>query len=224
MESGSAIRLITLAPELEGSDAVARLAAGHHITVAMGHSNASYDEAIGAADRGIRYAVHTFNCMRELSQRDPGIVGAVLSDDRIFAEVIADGIHVHPSILRIVGRSKGSDRILLATDAISATDMPDGRYVLGPDTVTVTNNVCRDSDGRLAGSTLTQELALKNYIGWTGIPMHDALLAVTRNPARALGFERKGALETGADADFVVIDADFHVMKTFVAGRLVFER
>src|SRR5262245_31068898 len=133
----------------------------------MGHSDASFDEAQAAASHGVCYAVHTFNAMRELTHRDPGIAGCVLADDRVFAEIIADGVHVHPAAVRVLGRAKGCQRIVLATDAISATDMPDGRYRLGSDIVEVLDGVCRDEEGRLAGSTLTQEVALKHIMDWT---------------------------------------------------------
>src|SRR5262249_5017773 len=166
--SGNTVRLLTLAPEVEGAEALTIMAQHLDVTVAMGHSNATLEQARAAADRGICYAVHTFNAMRTFSHRDPGIAGAVLADDRIFAEIIADGVHVHPIAVQLFARAKGRDRVLLATDAISATDMPDGRYHLGSDIVQVVDGVCRDDEGRLAGSTLTQEVALKHLMDWTG--------------------------------------------------------
>lgn len=218
------VRLLTVAPELEGIAALLILAQHYGVTVAMGHSNATLEEARTGVEKGICYSVHTFNAMRPLSHRDPGIIGQVLSDDRIFAEIIADGIHVDEPVVRIFARAKGKARVLLVTDAISATDMPDGRYHLGGDTVEVSGGVCRDNEGRLAGSTLTQEVALRNFLKWTGWPFQDALLGLTLNPARALKLEGKGTLEPGADADVVIMDRELHVMKTMVAGRLVFNR
>jgi N-acetylglucosamine-6-phosphate deacetylase len=190
----------------------------------MGHSNATFDEAKAAADRGTCYAVHTFNAMRSLSHRDPGIVAEVLADDRVFAEIIADGIHVDGSVVRIFARAKGKSLVLLATDAISATDMPGGRYALGGETVEVIDGICRDAEGRLAGSTLTQEVALRNFAQWTGWPLEEALAGVTLNPARALKLQRKGVLEPGADADVVIMDDQSRIIKTLVGGRVVFER
>ncbi len=219
--SASSVRLLTIAPELAGIDEVIHTAQRFGITLAMGHSNAAFDEAIQAANRGVCYAVHTFNAMRAWSHRDPGIIGTVLSDDRIFAEIIADGIHVDPSAVRLFARAKGKERIVMVTDAISATDMPDGSYVLGKDTVRMVNGICRDADGRLAGSTLTQEVALRNFMQWTGFPFEEALLGLTLNPARALKLEKKGVLEAGADADAAVLDRNFRVIKTFVGGRQV---
>ncbi len=222
--SRSSIRLLTIAPELDPDGVVTAWASTRGIRVAMGHSNATLQESSQAADRGVCYAVHTFNAMRPFSHRDPGIVGAVLSDDRIFAEIIADGIHVHPSVIRFFARAKRLERILLVTDAISATDMPDGDYALGTDRVRVTDGICRDAEGHLAGSTLTQEVALKNFVEWTGFTIRESLLALTANPASALRLQRKGIINIGADADLTVFDSNFHVLKTFVAGKLVFER
>jgi N-acetylglucosamine-6-phosphate deacetylase len=218
------IRLITVAPELEGIPSVIDAAKEAGVAVAMGHSNATLEETSAAASLGVCYAVHTFNAMRAFTHRDPGILGGVLSDDRIFAEIIADGIHVSPSAIRLFARAKGRSRILLVTDAISATDMPDGRYTLGSETVDVVHGICRDNEGRLAGSTLSQEIALKNFVEWSSLPFDEALYGLTLNPARALGLDRKGVLEPGADADVAVLDDHCRVMKTLVQGRLVFER
>jgi N-acetylglucosamine-6-phosphate deacetylase len=218
------IKLITLAPELEGNAKVSEVAQQSRVVVGMGHSDASFVQATEAADQGIRYAVHTFNAMGPLSHRDPGIVGAVLSDDRIFAEIIADGIHVAPEIVRIFARAKGPGRIILATDAISATGMPDGSYALGKHHVDVVGGVCRDLEGRLAGSTLTQDRALKNLMQWSGMRLDDALLAVTANPAEALALEDRGRIDVGCFADFTLLDRDLQVVKTYVGGTLVFEK
>jgi len=222
--SQGSLRLITIAPELDPNHKIAAMARRSGVEVAMGHSNATFEEATAAIERGICYAVHTFNAMRPLGHRDPGITGAVLSDDRVTAEIIADGVHVDPAMIRVFGRAKGPSQVLLVTDATSAADMPDGEYVLGTDTVTVTNGICRDAEGRLAGSTLTQEIALKNFTGWTRLPLTDTLLALTENPARVLGLPNKGVIAAGADADLAIMDDNFHIMKTFVAGKLVFER
>jgi len=222
--SQDSVRLVTIAPELEGIDAVITVARDSGVLLAMGHSNATLPEAARAAAAGVCYAVHTFNAMRGFSHRDPGIVGEVLSNDRIFAEIIADGIHVHPTVVRLLARAKGSTRVLLITDAISAADMPNGRYFLGPGYVNVVNGICRDSEGRLAGSTLTQEVALRNFVHWTEWPIEEAIFGVTLNAAKALQLEKKGLLEPGADADVVIFDPQFRIMKTFVGGKLVFDR
>jgi N-acetylglucosamine-6-phosphate deacetylase len=222
--SHGTLKLITMAPELDGANAAAQIARDSGVVVAMGHSDASFQEATSAADHGTCYAVHTFNAMREFRHRDSGITGAVLSDDRIFAEIIADGIHVSPEVVRIFARSKGRERILLVTDAISATGMPDGRYKLGADVVQVSSGVCRDDEGRLAGSTLTQDAALRNFVAYSGMRMDDAVFGLTLNPARALKLEGRGCIEPGAHADLVMLDDKLRVIKTIAEGRMVFER
>jgi N-acetylglucosamine-6-phosphate deacetylase len=222
--SADTIRLLTVAPEIDGVESLYRIAGQLGVTVAMGHSNATLEQANAAADGGVLYAVHTFNAMREFSHRDPGITGCVLTDDRIFAEIIADGIHVSPPVIRLFARAKQKDKVLLVTDAISATDMPDGRYSLGTATVLVTNRICRDAEGRLAGSTLTQDMALRNFTRWTGWPFEDVLFSLTINPARALKLQGKGLLEPGADADLTLLDSNWSVVKTLVAGKLVFDK
>lgn len=221
--SKSSIRLLTLAPELAGSQALVTLALAQGVRVAMGHSDATLDEATAAAEYGVHYAVHTFNAMRQFLPRDPGIIGAVLSDDRIFAEIIADGVHVHPSVVRFFAKAKGPERILLVTDAISATGMPEGNYPLGRETVTVLGGICRDHDGHLAGSTLTQDTALRNFMNWSGFSLQESLLALTVNPAKALGLPGKGMIEPGADADLTFMDARHRVVRTFVGGNPVFD-
>jgi len=218
------VRLVTVAPELEGMDSFLSAAERLGVHVAMGHSNATHAQAKLAAAAGVSYAVHTFNAMRGLGHRDPGIVGEVLANDQIFAEIIADGIHVDQVVVRIFSRAKGKSRVLLVSDAISATDMPDGTYMLGGDMVEVVNGICRDSEGRLAGSTLTQDIALLNFMAWTDWTIEDALPALTLNPARALNLEKKGRLEPGADADVVIMDEQCRIIKTLVGGRIVFER
>jgi N-acetylglucosamine-6-phosphate deacetylase len=222
--SNNSVRLITVAPELPGVEELLRVAKHSQILVGMGHSNATFTEARSAVESGVCYAVHTFNAMRPFSHRDPGILGEVLTDDRVFAEIIADGIHVHPSAIALLARAKGKSKILLVTDAVSAMDMPNGRYALGEDVVEVHDGVCRDVEGRLAGSTLNQETALRNFTEWSRWPFEDALFGLTLNPARALGLRGKGVLEPGADADVVLLDHSLNVAKTFVRGRLVFDR
>lgn len=222
--SGGTVKLLTMAPELEGAVATAALARSFGIAVAMGHSDATFSESSAAADDGTHYAVHTFNAMRQMSHRDPGIVGAVLSDDRIFAEIIADGVHVAPEIVRIFARAKGTDRIILATDATSATGMPDGEYALGKNLVQVRGGICRDSEGRLAGSTLTQDRALRNLMQWTGMRLGDALLGLTANPAEALSLAGRGRIEPGAFADLTFLDKNLEVAMTYSGGTLVFNR
>jgi N-acetylglucosamine-6-phosphate deacetylase len=222
--SRGTLKLLTMAPEMAGASEAAHFARDSGITTAMGHSDATSLETERAAGEGTRYAVHTFNAMRALHHREPGILGVVLSDDRIFAEIIADGNHVHSEVVRIFARAKGRERILLVTDAISATGMPDGRYKLGTDTVRVQDGKCIDDEGHLAGSTLTQDQALQNFIGFSGMRLDDAVFGLTLNPARALNLDGRGCIEPGAHADLAMLDSGLRVMKTIAGGRLVFER
>ena len=222
--SGGMLRLLTLAPELEGASSLIGLARKHGVVVGMGHSDASLEVALDAVDQGVSYAVHTFNAMRGLHHREPGMAGAVLADDRIWAEIIADGVHVAPEVVKVFARAKGKDRVLLATDATSATGMPDGTYMLGTRPVTVSGGVCRDAEGRLAGSTLRQDLALRNYGAWSGADFATALLASTTNVASALGLDDAGVIRTGARADIVLLDSGRRVVRTYVGGQCVFDR
>src|SRR5262249_6242336 len=156
--------------------------------------------------RGTCYAVHTFNAMRSLSHRDPGIVAEVLADDRVFAEIIADGIHVDESVVRIFARAKGKSLVLLATDAISATDMPGGRYALGGETGEGHGGIWRGWGGRVGWRPITAGVGAPNFGPWARRAVGGGLAGVTLNPARALKLQRKGVLEPGADADVVIMD------------------
>jgi N-acetylglucosamine-6-phosphate deacetylase len=215
--------ILTLAPELPGAIEVLREARSRGILVGIGHSDATYAEAQAAIAAGATHGVHLFNAMRALAHRDPGIVAAVLASDSTYAELIADGVHLDPVIVRLTAQWKAVDRLLLITDATSATGMPDGDYRLGTMQVHVEGGVSRDSEGRLAGSTLTQDVALRNLLRWTGWSLAEALRAVTLNPARLLHCEeRKGFLREGADADLVVLTTDCQVVQTIVGGQTVF--
>jgi N-acetylglucosamine-6-phosphate deacetylase len=223
--SGSTVRKITLAPEMDDGLAVTREATALGIQVSLGHSDATAAQAQAAVDIGAAVATHTFNAMRPLHQREPGILGVVLTDDRLYSEVIADGVHVHPVVLRLLLRAKGADHTVLVTDGVSAVDMPDGQYPLGDKIVTVRAGECRDSDGALAGSTLTLDKAVRNLVNWFDMPVHQAVATATAVPARTLGISAsKGILAPGADADLVFLDSDLNVMKTMVGGRIVYTR
>jgi N-acetylglucosamine-6-phosphate deacetylase len=217
------VRLITLAPEIEGALELIRNARAKGVLVSMGHSNATLEEAIQAINAGVTQATHTFNAMRDFSHRDPGIVGAILTNLDVWAEIIADGVHVDPAVVNILLKCKGFRKILLVTDAISATEMPDGQYQLGSLNVVVSNGVCRVPEGQLAGSTLTQDRALRNMVSWTGLPLEEAVYVATQNPARAVGVDQqKGSLRPGYDADLVLLDDDYKVHATICEGRIVY--
>ena len=215
-------RILTLAPELEGALAVLEYARSKGLKVGIGHSNANYEEAKSAIEAGATHAVHCFNAMRPFLHRDAGIIGAVLTDDRVSAELICDGIHVEPTAIRLMVRQKGVERLILVSDSLSGAGMPDGNYRLGNFTVHVAGGVCRTVDGNLAGSTIMLDAALRNLSAYTGLSYKECLRCVTSNPARILGLEtRKGVIAPRADADLAVLDQEFYVTQTYVRGRPV---
>lgn len=216
------IRLITIALELEGALSMIEQGVEQGIEFAVGHSGAGYDLVLEAADCGLRQATHTFDGMRGLHHRSPGTVGAVLTDDRIYAQVIADGVHLHPAVIKLVVRSKGVGRTILVTDAIRAAGLQDGEYNLGGHKITVRQGIARTATGSLAGSTLTLDTALRNVIRYTGLSLGEALPMVTSVPAEAIGLAgRKGVLAPGADADVTLLDSDLNVRLVIVAGQVV---
>ena len=218
--SGGTARVLALAPELDEGLKVLEYARAHGVRVGIGHSNATYEEAERGIAAGATHAVHIFNAMRPFSHRDAGIIGAALTDDRLSVELICDGLHVEPAAVRLVGKAKGPDRIILITDSLSATGMPDGRHQLGPFTINVVNGVCRTDDGALAGSSIMLEQAVRNLSKFTGLSFKDCLPCATLNPARLLGVENeKGVIAVGNDADLAVLDKNFVVRQAYVRGR-----
>jgi N-acetylglucosamine-6-phosphate deacetylase len=215
-------RILTLAPELEGALTVLEFARSKGLKVGIGHSNATFEEAESAIEAGATHAVHCFNAMRPFAHRDAGIIGAVLTDDRISAELICDGIHVEPAVIRLLVRSKGIERLILVSDSLSGAGMPDGNYRLGNFMVHVAGGVCRTVEGNLAGSTIMLDAALRNLAAYTGLSYRQCLPSVTSNPARILGLEnQKGVIAPRADADLAVLDQQFYVTQTYVRGRPV---
>ena len=213
------VRLVTLAPEQPGAPEAVELLAQRGVVVSLGHSAADLETAVAAADRGARMVTHLFNGMPPLHHRDPGILGAGLADDRLSAGLIADGIHVHPSLLPVVFRAKGPGRVALVTDAIAwrAGHLRDRG-------VTVVDGAPRLPDGTLAGSVLTMDAAVRNVVD-AGVPLAEALTAASTTPATLLGDRDRGRLRVGARADLVVLDADdLSVVRTVVAGDTAWAR
>ncbi|HEV2388365.1 MAG TPA: N-acetylglucosamine-6-phosphate deacetylase [Candidatus Acidoferrales bacterium] len=216
--AGGAARILTLAPELPGALDLIDRARSAGLVAAIGHTDATYEQAAAAIDRGARHAVHVFNAMRPFSHRDTGVIGAVLTRPEISAEVIADGVHVDRPALELLLKAKGVAQVILASDGTAATAMPDGSYRLGMFDMTVSGGVCRDGQGRLAGSTLTLDRAVIRVAG-LGVPLADAVRMATLNPARRLGLEpRKGMLAPGADADLVLLDEALRVAAVMTRG------
>jgi N-acetylglucosamine-6-phosphate deacetylase len=212
------VRMMTIAPELAGAIEVIAEATRRNVLVSIGHSDASLEAARAGVQAGARHATHTFNAMRPLDHRDPGILAEVLTDNQITADIIADGIHVMPEVVRIFLQAKGKDRAVLITDAISATGMPDGTYQLGPLQVEVKDGKCT-MDGKLAGSVLTMDRAVRNATQFGGWSLQDSVRAATLNPARAAGLAKHGRITAGAEANLVALNSKGDVLQTFVRGR-----
>jgi N-acetylglucosamine-6-phosphate deacetylase len=216
--SQGTINVMTIAPELPGADELIELATRHGVRVSVGHSNANAAEVYKARAAGARHATHTFNAMRRMDHRDPGIVAAVLSDPGFTADIIADGVHVAEEFVRLFLAVKGDERAVLITDAISATGMLDGKYKLGDFEVDVKGLECR-SNGRLAGSVLTMDSAIRNVMKMAGWDLRRSVRLASLNPAKVLGVDdRKGTLEVGRDADIAVLTRKGEVVKTIVQG------
>jgi N-acetylglucosamine-6-phosphate deacetylase len=214
------IKVLTLAPELEGARAVIAEATRRGVCVSLGHSDADLEQAQAGVSAGARHATHTFNAMRPLNHRDPGVLGAALMDDRLSAEIIADGIHVDPLMVRLFLRAKGIDRAVLVTDATAATGMPDGQYRLGSLLVEVKDGKCL-SHGKLAGSLLTMDRAVRNIVEFAHWGLQDAVRLATLNPARATGLAGLGSLAEGAVADLVALSPQGEVVQTIAKGRVL---
>ncbi len=216
------IRMMTIAPELDGAPEVIAEAARRGVCVSLGHSDADFETTERGIAAGARHATHTFNAMRPLSHnsldhRSPGILGAVLTDRRVSADIIADGVHLDPSIVKLFASAKGPEQTVLITDATSATGMPDGRYRLGSFEVDVHDGKCM-SNGKLAGSVLTMDRAVRNLARFAEWDLPQAVAAASRNPARVARIPNKGVLAAGADADFVVLNPVGEVLRTFIGG------
>jgi len=216
--AGGHALILTIAPELLGALVCIDAARKSGLVVGIGHTDATYEQACAAINRGAHHAIHVYNAMRPFSHRDSGVIGAVLTSPDVTAELIADGVHVEDTAMRLLLQAKGAGGVILISDGISATGMPDGKYSLGAFEVTVSGGVCRNAEGKLAGSTLTLDRALRNIVG-LGASLGDALRMLTLNPATLLGIEyKKGSLRVGADADIVLLDDALSVTQVWTRG------
>jgi N-acetylglucosamine-6-phosphate deacetylase len=213
--------MVTIAPELPGAIETIRHARSLGIRSSLGHSDANSRQAAEAIAAGAEHATHTFNAMRALDHRDPGILGSVLTNDAVSADIIADGVHVDPSLVGLFLRAKGPERAVLITDAISATGMPDGRYHLGALEVEVKGDRC-EYQGRLAGSVLTLDRAVRNVMNFAGWKLQESVRLATLNPAQLLGISgERGSITPGRVADMVVLDSKGLIAHTIVRGNLL---
>ncbi len=217
------LRMVTLAPELEGAEPVVRQLAGEGVLVALGHTDAGYDDVNAAAQWGARVVTHLFNAMRGFHHREPGAAGAALLNPALTVGVIADLIHLHPATLALIARVAGPARVLLVTDAMAAAGMERGTFSLGPQTVELRGGAPRLGDGTLAGSLLQMARAVHNFASAGGVSFRDAVESASRVPARLLGLGRKGRIAGGCDADLVVLDRSGSVALTLVRGDVAYK-
>jgi N-acetylglucosamine-6-phosphate deacetylase len=215
------VRMMTLAPELPGAAELAAHATARGVRISMGHSNATAAETRALIAAGAASATHTFNAMRPLDHREPGILGTVLTDDSIYADLICDGVHTAPEMVKLWWRAKGPERAILITDAMSAAGMPDGEYQLGGMAVQVANGKAT-ADGVLAGSVLTLDRALVNFVRFTGATVEQALRLLTANPAAMTGLgNNAGSLAVGQEANLVAVDETGKLVAAMQGGQLV---
>ncbi len=217
--------LVTLAPELE-SPTFESVKCLHEngVVVSAGHSMATYEEALAAFEAGVTYGTHLFNAMPTLEHRAPGLPAALLTDPRAVVGLIPDGIHVHPGVIKLIWQAKGANGINVVTDAMTALGMKPGRYVLGDYEAIVDETSARLSDGRLAGSILSLDQAVRNLISYTGCSLAEAAATVTSVPAHVLGLTDRGQIALGCVADLVLLDSALNVVKTIARGKLVYDR
>jgi len=219
--AGDCLKIVTVAPEIEGGSEMIKYITKKGIIASVGHSNANYDETCAAISLGCKHATHLFNAMSSLNHRDPGAALALLLDANVCVELIADGIHLHPAILQMALRLKGTDKIILVSDAIEAKGLSDGEYKLAGQSVCVAAGRACTKEGVLAGSILTMDAAMRNMLQFTNCSVLDVSKMVAQNPARQLGLEKhKGSIAPMKDADIVVFDENYRVMLTLCCGKV----
>jgi len=226
LEARSGLKaIISMAPEVKNNRSFIKPLTEKGVVVSIGHSDATYEEALESFEEGISHATHLFNAMSGYHHREPGVIGAVLDSSRVTAEVIADGLHIFPSALRLALAAKGYDKICLITDSILAAGLGDGNYQMGNQEVVLKGNEARlKESGSLAGSVLTLNRAVKNALEWTGIALNQAVNLASLNPSRVIGLEHEmGSIQEGKYANLVVFDKEFNVLETYLKGRSVFK-
>ena len=212
------IRKISIAPELEHSLELIEYLKDKNTCVSLGHTNATYEEAKAAIDAGATSGTHTYNAMPGIHHRAPGPIGAGSDSEGVYAELICDGKHIHASAVRMLIKIFGSERILLVSDSMKATDLGDGDYLFGGLDIVVKDGTALTKDGKLAGSTSSLFDCVKVAISF-GIPEKTAVMMATENPARLMGLN-KGKIEVGYDADFIIVDDSFNLIRAIVRGEL----
>lgn len=223
--SKGSIRVMTLAPEIDGALQVIGHLTGRGIVVSIGHSDAKYDDALAGINAGISHSTHTYNAMSGLHHRKPGVVGAVLTNESVTCELIGDLVHVSPAAAQVLIRCKGSHSVALITDNAFAAGLPDGRYSSPDGRYILKNHAhCTLDDGTLAGSVSPMNMNVRNLVTVLGTPLTEAVEMASLTPARSAGVDdRKGSLCIGKDADIVIMNKRFEVMRTYVAGDLIYD-
>ncbi len=222
--ANNAIKIVTLAPELEGADRLMGWLRNMDIVISLGHTQADYAETLHAIQYGAEQATHLFNAMGQMQQRAPGALTALLLSEKIVAELIVDGVHVHPAIVELAYRVKGKEGLVLVTDAMRAKCLGDGEYELGGQTVNVVAGQARLNNGAIAGSTLRLPQAIKNMMSYTHCSFAEAVQMASENPIQSLGLsQRKGSIAVGKDADLVVVDSALNVHLTLCEGRVAYK-
>lgn len=218
------IKMVSIAPELNGALDIIKYLREKNIVVAMAHTNATYAEAKKGIDYGATIATHLYNGMRNFSHREPGIIGAVLNDDRVFCEIIYDRIHLHDVAVDIALKMKGYNKVVLVSDAMRATGLEDGEYELGNQRVKVLNKAARLESGNLAGSTLNLREAVYNMVSFLDVPIHEAVKMASLNAAKSINVNDKlGSIEVGKKADLIFFDRDINIKKVILEGKIVLE-
>lgn len=224
-EANGAIKTITLAPELDTNYELIHYLNREQINVSAGHTDAGYQDMKDAVEEGVHQLTHLCNQMNGIHHRDIGAVGAAFLLDRLKAELIADGIHVSPEMIRLIYNNVGSDRLLLITDSMRAKYLQDGTYDLGGQDVTVQGNRATLDDGTLAGSMLKMIDGVKNMINFAGATLEDIIKMASMNPAKQIGvYDRKGSIETGKDADILLLDEKYNIRYTICKGKIAYKR
>lgn len=224
IENSDIIKLVTIAPETDNDfAAIKKIAENSDVLISMGHTDATLEQAQGAVNSGVRHVTHLYNAMTRFDHREPGVIGAVMTDRRVSCEMIADTFHINPALFEMTAQLKGG-KLVLITDCMRAGGMPDGNYTLGGQPVTVHGVECRLADGTIAGSVLRLNNAVRNLKNNTKLPLWKAINAASLNAARAIGEDsRIGSIEKGKYADFAVIDKEFNVKMTIVGGEICYK-
>ena len=223
LDNADIISLATMAPEMDGGcEAIKEIRENSNVVVSVGHTDATFEETLSGIDAGATHITHLFNAQTPLHHRNPGVVGAALLEN-VTTELIADTFHVHKGLFELLARVKG-DNLVLITDCTRAGGMPDGEYTLGGQPIFVNGVKCLLEDGTIAGSVLKLNDAVKNFSENTNLPFWKAVSAASLNPARAIGVDDcKGSIEAGKDADIIITDADFNIVKTIIGGEIKYE-